>query len=463
MNLLSNTFVKADWQTVIDADATYNAYMVAMASYKAQLGTTGCDDYVNVDSIMDVAWKEPGPEVPLLDLNADPVDFPVRKSIYDYRKSVRKEIILWNKDAHAAKTAQEQEHAKNVAMIDLAFSQISYMGQYKQTLMDEIAARWAVFSLGWRPMIHAMGLPPVPAYLVETWDCMGWIKLQLANGALQQGGIDLLEAYEDMEKENSSVHIYRELWSRVLTFATGQPAMHHIYVEQWNKHFYVDMTLQQWITDEKRQIGLIGKSGDGPVSAQAIDQHIIQCVKNEWALAQFQHLIEDGIAHPGARTLTWNGESNRILRLVLQMPLINNQMIKKQPPAAVGARGLRTNDPETHKKQGEKRKTPPTATQGGGEKSDNCKRCWSYRHHIKECNGTRCWKCQMVFPVQAEGEKRFYHDTDLCISVPRQRTANAGGRTGGRTSNSGGGRGRGGRGDQRTGGAGAAAGAVTDP
>jgi hypothetical protein len=63
----------------------------------------------------------------------------------------------------------------------------------------------------------------------------------------------------------------------------------------------------------------------------------------------------------------------------------------------------------------------------------------------------------MIFPDQADGEKRFYHDTEKCTQAPRKGTTG-----GGRTSNSGGGRGRG-RGDGRTGGAGSAAGVIPPP
>jgi hypothetical protein len=464
-NLLSNNFKKASWKTVVDADAEYNLISNAIASYKATQGIVAIDDYAGVNSIMNREWEDPGPKVPPLDIALAPSQFRDLQYKYDYSVKLRKEVVSSNKAIADAKAACHMMHAKGVVIFDLAFTPESTIGQYKLRMMEETAEAWSKVSDTWIDTSLQMGVTgDVPRYLQDTTDILAWIKMKFrkieADNMEEDGWArEHVEEFENLEFQASPIFHYRELRQSLGTFATGQSSMFATYTQNWNANTDIGQTLTGWITKENRYLMLLAKSGGSAMTAAQIDQHITHALFGVWGRTQFQALISDGLANPLNRELTWAGESTRITKLALSYPVQDAEMLQVKP-GGIMARGVRTDDVETH--VGEKRKgtsmqerpyssRPPDATY-------HCKRCDSIKHTLRDCNATACYRCGAVIPC-VPGDKRTYHDATTCTPKTGYRPGGAG--AGGRTRDSRrGGRGRGGHG---TGSAGDGASAAAVP
>jgi hypothetical protein len=461
-NLSSNNFKKANWRTVVDADAEFNLISNAIASYKATQGIVAIDDYAGVNSITDLAWAKGSTTRSLTS-----TQFRALQYKYDYSVKLRKEVVSSNKAIADAKAARHMMHAKGVVIFDLTFTPESTIGQYKLRMMEETEEAWRKIADNWIQISLDMGvIGEVPNYLVDTTDILGWVKMKLRD--IEAENMDgegwageHVNEYETMEFQASPIYHYRELRHAFSTFATGQPSMFATYTQNWNANTDIGQTITGWIAKENRFLGLLAKSGGNPVTAGMIDQHITHALYGVWGRTQFQALISDGITNSLNRHLTWAAESARITLLALSYPAQDAEMLEVKPEAIM-ARGARTDDAET--RVGEKRKGTSMQERPMQERpsssrpqdvSNRCKRCDSTKHTVRDCRATACYRCGAVIPVVA-GEKRTYHDATTCTPKTGYRAGGPG--AGGRTRDSkSGGRGRGGRGKYNAGGGAAAA------
>jgi hypothetical protein len=438
MNTFGANFKKASWKSLKDADPEWNAMNNALASFKATSGIGGIDDYQSVDAVLSRMWKDPGPSVEEVDVNVSYDDFTKAKSIYEYQSRVRMNKISSNKAIADAKAAVHVAHSKAVVMFDLAFATDSPLALFKMNLMEEMEEAWRVASANWREGIRAVedDIDPIPEYVTDAGEAYEFLKVQVLDpNAATNGGVGdaWFVEHERTRYQASSVYIYRELWANYLTYATGQPCMHATYVQEWNENTDEGQTVTEWISKEMHLLNLLQKSSGNPMTPLQIDQHIVQVLHGPWAIAQFQPLVEDGVRNPGNRLLFWADEAVRISQLAVNYPLMNNQTVSKG--GAVGARGVRT---DTEMRVGDKRKGP-TQQQGGGATRPNaegdsprCRRCDSYRHLVRECTATHCFKCGKDIPCPKEG-KRTFHDATTCTAKTENRSGagGSGGRKGG--------------------------------
>jgi hypothetical protein len=259
-NLLSHNFKKANWKTVVDADAEYNLISNAIASYKATQGIVTIDDYAGVNSIMDRAWEDPGPKVPPLDLALTPTQFRDLQYKYDYSVKLRKEVVSSNKAIADAKAVCHIMHAKGVVIFDLAFTSESTIGQYKLRLMEETVEAWRKVADTWIDTSLQMGVTgDVPRYLEDTTDILAWIKIKFrkieADNMEEDGWArEHVEEFEHLEFQASPIFHYRELRHSFGTLATGHPSMFATYTQNWNASTDIGQTLTGWITKENHYL-----------------------------------------------------------------------------------------------------------------------------------------------------------------------------------------------------------------
>jgi hypothetical protein len=260
-NLLSNSFKKVSWKTLVDADADFNFINKVMSSYKATQSLGTIDDYAYTNSIMNRVLEDPGPKIALLDTKVFPTNFRNSKAIFDYEVGIRNDVVSNNKIIADAKAACVCMHAKGVVIFDHVFTAESTIDQFKLRLLEETAGdRWLNDTLE----LDIVGA--VPEYLVDTFDIKEWVKSKLRSIDIDNDGVDIwarayVEDFEWIKYQASPIYHYRELQRVFMIFATGQASMFSTYSTNWNVNTDVGQTVTGWITKENRFLMLLAKSG----------------------------------------------------------------------------------------------------------------------------------------------------------------------------------------------------------